>query len=275
VAPNKQPAPTGHARSGGAAVDDGTNARTPSPRPVPTGGTPAPAPTAATGDCAYLNPRTSGTVRAPQAVFDRLRGLSGAAAISTTRAKASQAWPFGPASEALEQDVTIDNQTILVIRPTDAAAAGKNFPTTAQLAEALRALPARQRTLNRRVILCPNPNPASRPGHTIAGEGGAGEIILYPVGIAQGQNDFDNRVMHESGHNYQGFLWNSVQAVGEWRNVVTQDNLLPSPYAGENAGEDFSEFIILYNAARGTPCESAAITMYINRWTKMVEYQSR
>ena len=280
MAPTRHPGPVGQAKQLHDEIDDGTLARSRSEPPATIGAPGSAAPlqttpvTAATGDCAFLNPRTSGTVRAPQAAFDRLRGNSGAAAVSTPQPKASQAWPYGAASAAIEQDITIDGRAIHVIRPTDADAAGKNLPTTVQVAEALRAIPASQRAHTNRVILSPNPHPDSTPTRTTAGEAGAGEITLFPVNSEQSQNDFDNRLTHESGHNYQGTLWTSGTAVREWQIAATADNRLPSPYAGANAGDDFCEFGILYNTARGTPCEASARQLYPNRWAKMVSYQS-
>lgn len=280
MAPNRQPGAVGQARQRHDEIDDGTLARTRTQPPSTIGapGVAAPAQsgpaTLATGACSFLNPRTTGTVRAPQAAFDRLRNASGTATLSTPQPKASQAWPDGGSSAALEQDITIDGRAIRVIRPTDADAAGKNLPTTAQVAEALRAIPASQRAHTSRVILSPRAHPSSTATRTIAGEAGSGEITLFPVHSAQSQNDFDNRLTHESGHNYQGSLWNSGAAVREWQTAATADNRLPSPYAGENTGDDFCEFGILYNTARGTPCEASARQLYPNRWAKMVAYQS-
>lgn len=262
-------------------IDDGTLARMPSPLPLTVGspGSEGPAQVVplllASGDCSFLNPTMSGTVRAPQAAFDRLRGHSGGARISPPRPKASHTWPNGASSAAVEQEINIDSQTVRVIRPTDADATGKNLPTTAQLAEALRALPANQRIRTTTVVVSPRSHPDSTPSKTIAGQAGSGEIELFPVSSAQSQNDFDNRLTHESGHNYQGSLWQSAQAVQEWRTAAAADNRVPSPYAAENPGDDFCEFNILYNAARGTPCEGMARQLYPNRWRKMVDYQSR
>jgi hypothetical protein len=257
--------------------DEGTLARTWSSSPSPIG-TPTPAaapqaaPAAATGDCAYLNPRGTGTVAAPQQAFDRLRGGSGPATISKPQPVSSYTWPYGPPSPAVEQQVTI-GQKVTVVSPAEAEARGKNLPTVNQVAEALRAIPAAQRARTTRVILCPRAHPASTATRTVAGEGGSGEITLFPVSGNQSQNDFDNRVMHESGHNVQGGLWTSSQDVKDWQDAAAKDNHLPSPYAGENAGDDFCEFLILFNAARGTPCEAAARQLYPNRWAKMLTYQ--
>ena len=276
MAPYRFPGPICQTRDWFEALDDGTLVRMRSPLPSPVGmaGSGGPAQAPASGACSFLNPRLSGTVRAPQAEFDRLRGSSGAARISPARSRTSQTWQDGSSSAAVEQEIQIDNRTIRVIRPTDPEAAGKNLPTTAQLAEALRAIPANQLAHTNTVILSPRAHPGSTPTRTIAGEAGSGEITLFPTNGAQSQNDFDNRLMHESGHNYQGSLWRSAQGVQEWRTAAAADNRLPSPYAGENTGDDFCEFNILYNTARGTSCEATARQLYPNRWRKMVDYQS-
>jgi hypothetical protein len=40
------------------------------------------------------------------------------------------------------------------------------------------------------------------------------------------------------------------------------------------AGADFCEFNVLYNAVKSTSCEAIAKQIYPNRWKKMEEYQS-
>lgn len=262
-------------------MDEGTLARVQSPSPGSGGSTgvasPSPAPTVvnASGVCSFLNPRQSGTVIAPQAAFDRLRNNSGTARISAPQQMTSQTWVDGSSSSAVEQEIQIDGHTLRVIRPTDADATGKNLPTTRQVAEALRALPSNQRAHTTTVIVSPRAHPDSTPTRTIAGDGGADSISLFPLSQQQSQNAFDNRLMHESGHNYQASLWRSGQDVQSWQQAATADNRLPSPYAGSNAGDDFCEFGILFNTARGTSCETRARQLYPNRWAKMVLYESR
>lgn len=280
MVPNRRPGPIGQTEEQHDAIDDGTlnRSRSEPPSTIGSPGSQGPLQTApvvlASGACSFLNPRSSGTVRAPQEAFDRLRSNSGSATVSSPQSKASQSWRDGTSSAAVEQVITIDGRPIAVVRPTDADATGKNLPTTAQLAEALRAIPASQRALSNRIVLSPRAHPNSTPSKTIAGDAGSGEITLFPLSASQSQNDFDNRLTHESGHNYQGSLWNSGAAVQQWQVAATADNRLPSPYAGDNAGDDFCEFGILYNTARGTPCEAAARQLYPNRWVKMVAYQS-
>lgn len=260
-------------------VDDGTLVRAPSPPPGSVDASESASeetePAPATGDCGYLNPRESGTVRAPAAAFDRLRGATGAASITAEQPVADHRWRDGTSSAAVEQAVVIDGHRIRTIRPTEADAAGKNLPSTQQIAEALRAIPSRQRVRTNTVIASHRPHPGSTARRTIAGDAGSGVTTLFPVNTSQTQNDFDNRIMHESGHNYQETLWDSGDAVAEWGAVAERDGRRPSGYAAEGVGEDFCEFLILYNTSRDTSCEASARRLYPHRWAKMVEYQSR
>lgn len=277
MAPYRFPGPVCQIKDWYDGIDDGTLARVRSPNTSVLNGADsnlADGPDTPSGSCSFLEPAGRFTVLAPSAAFDRLRTSSGAAAISATTPRAAYTWPNGSSSAALEQQITIDGQSISVIRPENAQAAGKNLPTTAQLAEALRAVPRSQRIHTRRVVISPLPATGSTPGHTIAGEGGGGEIDLYPVNQPQTQQDFDNRVTHESGHNYQGNFWHSAGDVAAWQTVAVQDHKSPSRYADENPGEDFSEFIILYNTTRGTACEAAASAMYPHRWARLQGYSA-
>lgn len=254
-------------------IDGGTLVRVRSSTPSAVGLAGAGATSAAaSASCSFLNPRTRGTVRAPQAAFDRLRRRSSTASISSSTPKASQTWQDGSSSAAVELQITIDRHAITVVRPTATDATGKNLPTNAQLAEALRAIPQAQRVHTRKILLSPRPHSQSTATATIAGEAGAGEITLFPVSSTQSQNDFDNRVAHESGHNFQGTLWTSGTAVQAWGAAAAADNRRPSPYAANNTGDDFCEFGILYNTAKGTQCEAEARRLYPNRWAKMQSY---
>jgi hypothetical protein len=258
-------------------IDEGTLARTASPLPSslgtePSADTTTPKKVVAKGDCAFINPQASGTVRAPKTAFDRLRQNSGPSQISKAKEKGSQTWPDNSSSPAIEEEITLGKQTIKLIRPKDDEARGKNLPTTQQVADALRAIPEEQRAYTKTVILSPKPHPKSTASRTIAGEASSGEIDLYPVGQKQEQVDFDNRLMHESGHNYQEKVWGSAEGVRAWKEAAAADDRRPSPYAAENTGDDFCEFNILYNTAKGTACEAAAKQIYPNRWKKRKEY---
>jgi hypothetical protein len=278
--PFKYPGPICQTKDWYDDIEDGTLARVASPLPSPVGsaapqGTAKPARrVVAKGACSFINPQAKGTVIASPEAFGRLRKNSGAAKISSEKAKASQTWPDGSSSPAIEQEIQIDNQKISVVRPMDDKARGKNLPTIKELAEALRATPAAQRAHTNEVILSPTAAPGSTESQTIQGQGGSGKIELFPVSDRQSQNDFDNRLMHESGHNYQEKLWSGAADVSQWQVAADADDGRPSPYAAHNTGDDFCEFNILYNAAKATSCEPIAKQIYPNRWKKMEEYQS-
>jgi hypothetical protein len=281
MGPHRKPGPVGQAKERHDDVEDGTLARTASPHPSPVGSKPpADAPkartrTVATGACSYLNPQSRGTVIASPEAFDKLRTKSGAATISPPEAKSAYTWPDKSTSQAVEQEIQIDGQKIRIVRPTDDNVKGKNLPTTKQLAEALRAIPKDQRSHTNVIVVSPTPAPGTDATQTIAGQGGSGTIELFPVNAAQSQNDFDNRLTHESGHNYQETFWTGAGDVHDWQNTADQDDRRPSPYAASTTGDDFSEFNVLYNAAKGTPCEATAKKIYPHRWEKLEDYRSK
>jgi hypothetical protein len=280
MAPLKHPGPICQTKDWYDNIEDGTLARTASPLPAHVGsaapqGTAKPARrVVAKGACSFINPQAKGTVIASTEAFRRLRKNSGAAKISSETAKASQTWPDGSSSPAIEQEIQIDNQKISVVRPPEDKTKGKNLPTTKELAEALRAIPAAQRAHSNEVVLSPTAAPGSTDSQTIEGQGGSGKIELFPVSDRQSQNDFDNRLMHESGHNYQEKLWSGAGDVSQWQVAADADDRRPSPYAAHNTGDDFCEFNILYNTAKGSGCEETAKQIYPHRWEKREGYQS-
>jgi len=144
----------------------------------------------------------------------------------------------------------------VVIRPTEDQVKSKNLPTTKQVVEALRAVPAGQRPGLTEVIISPVKDPKSPDS---AADAGDGSVMFFPTEKAQSQNNFDNRLMHESGHNYQGSLWKETGA-GPWESAATADDRRPPRTPQENYGEDFCEFIVLYNTAKGTSCEGCRRT---------------
>jgi len=222
------------------------------------------------GSCLYVNPASVGIVTAPANVFERLR--SGSATVSRPETLDAFEWHDGSTTAAVRQTITIGRKIYAVTLPAAAVVRSSNLPTTEQLAVALRAVPIAQRELNDTLIACPVPDPDSRPHRTVAARAGRGEITFFPMRSAQTQTDIDNRVMHETGHNYQETLWRSGDDVAEWTAVIAADARRPSPYSGENSGEDFCEFFVIYVTSLGTRCESAARRLYANRWGKIARY---
>jgi hypothetical protein len=239
----------------------------------------------ARGQCVYLNPETYGRVKVPLEAFEHLRKKSGPTQISAPKVlenkkawpKASE-WPDALASSAIYQEIVIDGQKIRVVRPSDQDMRGKILPTIEQLAEALRAVPAdqRQHTTTALVRL------QSKGG--VLGLGGSGEIEIFPLDSSSNGKEreqhtrspqayFDNLVTHECAHNYQATFWKDAGGAKEWEEFAKNDHTPPSIYARENGGEDFCEFMVLYNAAAGTPCEALLKQIYPNRWLRFTTYK--
>jgi len=213
-------------------------------------------------------------------VFGRLRQKGGTARIADARtikksewAKQSE-WPDLLVEEACYQEISIDGQTIRVVRPTDAQLQGKNLPSVQQLAAALSVVPRHQRELTRTALIRANAKGGLR------GLGGDGEIEIFPVDAGQGSNEekvyraspetyFDILITHECAHNYHGKFWSGAEDVADWQSYADADRSRPSPYAAESGGEDFCEFIVLY------PCEKLLQSMYPNRWRRLQAYQAR
>lgn len=238
----------------------------------------------ARGQCAYLNPETSGRVKVPLEAFERLRRKSGPARISAPKVLADRKawpkaaeWPDPLATSAVYQEIVIDGQTIRVIRPTDQDMRGKLLPTIEQLADALRAVPADQRRHTTTALV----RLQGKGG--VLGLGGAGEIEVFPLDPSRNSKEqeqyarspqayFDNLVTHECAHNYQATFWPDAGGAKEWEEFARNDHTPPSIYARENGGEDFCEFMVLYNAAAGTACEALLKQIYPNRWLRFTTY---
>ena len=238
----------------------------------------------ARGKCAYLNPETSGRVKVPLEAFERLRKKSGPAQVSAPKVLADRKawpkaaeWPDPRADSAVYQEIVIDGQKIRVIRPTDQDMRGKMLPTIEQLAAALRAVPADQRQHTSTVLV----RLQGKGG--VLGLGGAGEIEIFPLDPSRNSKEqeqyarspqayFDALVTHECAHNFQATFWTDAGGAKEWEEFARNDHTPPSIYARENGGEDFCEFMVLYNAAAGTACEALLKQIYPNRWLRFTTY---
>lgn len=208
-------------------------------------------------------------VIAPAGAFAGLRSRGGTATLPSATAIAAYSWPYGAASSAEQYLATIGGSRLEIIRPSGSSS---TLPSAQQVCDAMRAVPTAQRIHTSKVILCPTPHPSSTTRATVGGEAGSGEVRLFPLRSTITQNDVDNRIMHEIGHNFQGSLWHSTADVADWGLAAARDAQAPSIYAQSNPGDDFCEFLIIFNTVRGTPCELAARTMFRYRWEKMLTY---
>lgn len=223
----------------------------------------------ASAPCWFETQPIPALVMAPDEAYVRLRRQGGTANLSAGTSLADYRWPHGPASEAQRFVATLGSQQVEILRPLSTVA---NLPSAQQVCHALQAVPAVQRAFTRRVILCPTPHPNSTARSTIGGEAGSGEVTLYPSSTPPTQNEVDNRIMHEIGHNYQGNFWHSRDDVAAWGAAAALDPQAPSRYAQGNSGDDFCEFLIIYNAVRSTACEAAARNLYGHRWSQLERY---
>ncbi len=208
-------------------------------------------------------------VIAPEGEYNRLRSNGGAATLSAATAIATYQWPYGTASNAERFIATLGGSSIEITLPVGGSA---TLPTARQVCDALKAVPSRHRMHTTAVILCPTPHPTSTTRRTVGGEAGSGTITLFPLTSAITQNDVDNRIMHEIGHNFQGSLWHSGADVATWTAAAARDARSPSTYAQSNSGDDFCEFLIIFNTVRGTLCEPSAQAIFRNRWNQMLTY---
>ena len=230
----------------------------------------------AKGACAFLNPQAQGTVQAPASAFERLRNGSDRASISDATPRSS--YTSGRTNRARARSsgtIEIGAQSFVLIVPSSDDAANKNLPTPGQVAAALRAVPSAQRAHTKTIVVCPTAALGSNSRETTAGMGSRGwSSSIRSTFRAQTQLDFDNRMTHECGHNYHEKFWQgNPEEMQRWQSAADADAARPSPYAARNAGEDFCEFLILYNTTQHLRKQARKI--YPNRWNKMRSYQSQ
>lgn len=174
-------------------------------------------------------------------------------------------------------DATINGQTVKIIEPVGGPVAGKFLPTVDQTAQGLAAVPSGQLSTIHQVVLSPNPNPSdaywaqqyNTPGFTSAATGGNGGVTHYPLSNALTQDRIDSNTIHEGGHTYSQELWKDASTKSAWESAITADDQAPSQYAESAPTEDFSESLVMYTLAKGTPCEAVARAIYPNRFAAL------
>lgn len=168
----------------------------------------------------------------------------------------------------------INGQTVKIIEPAGGPVAGKFLPTVDQTAQSLGAVPPGQLATIQQVVLSPNPNPSdaywakqyNTPGFTSAATGGNGGVTHYPLSSALTQDRLDSNTIHEGGHTYSQELWKDAKNKSDWEDAIKKDDQAPSQYSESAPTEDFSESLVMYTLAKGTPCEAAARAIYPNRF---------
>lgn len=169
---------------------------------------------------------------------------------------------------------TINGQDIKIIEPVAGPVKGKFLPTVDQTAQSLAAVPPGQLATIQQVVLSPNPNPSdaywakeyNNPNFVSAATGGNGGVTHYPLDHQLTQDRLDSNTIHEGGHTYSQELWKDAKNKTEWENAIKADDQAPSQYAENAPTEDFSESLVMYSLAKGTPCEAVARSIYPNRF---------
>lgn len=220
-------------------------------------------------ECAFLD--YPFTVEGPKKNFDKNRQK---ATVGEKQAGTHQFPGDAAPTPANIYNVNVNGQNVQVIEPAGALGPGKFLPSVDQVASSLGAVPPGQLASINQVVLSPNQNPDDAywaqqydmPGFTSAATGGNNGVTFYPSSSALPQENVDSTMIHEGGHTYSQGLWSDAQQKADWENAIAADDQAPSQYSESAPTEDFSESLVMYTLAKGTPCEALARSIYPNRF---------
>lgn len=222
--------------------------------------------------CEYLT--KAPVVEAPTADWNRIRKP---ATIGPPRDVQHQFEGGAAPVAAISQTVTVDGRAVEVISPKAAMPAGKFLPTVRQAADALGTVPSKQLDKIHTVVLNDQDNPADaywatqyhQPGFHSAATGGPDGVTFYPDSSAWTQDYMDGTAIHEGGHAFSSALWKDPATETAWKTAITADGRSVSDYADAAPTEDFSETLVTYSLAQGTPCEATARKLFPNRFAAL------
>lgn len=214
--------------------------------------------------------------RSPSLVASVLRGSSQPAPMNIEGPKvvASHGFASGEA-KAKRYDVRVGERSVPVFMPEPAA---PNTHTINEVARGLATLTPGALSQIERVQVNPGANPHDAYWAKVYGEpnfrsymtaGAAGTIDIYPYGHYASQDGLNNSLVHEVGHIVSQRNWGNSNQDKRWddyRNAIAADGIAPSQYGRNSPGEDFSEFLTLYNAVRGTSQEKELRALMPNRF---------
>jgi type VI secretion system secreted protein VgrG len=245
----------------------------PAPQPAPidplepgTFGTTA-APREAPKECEFLNGK-SHLIAAPRAKWSNLRSRW---SVDKKPVKGKHVFRDGKERDAETYTANVRGKKIDIVTPKNGKEAKQAQPTVNEIAESLTVLSPKQLAVVNKVVL--NPTQHSNPG-VAADAGCAGVMTVYP-------NDYykehvESLMVHEAGHSYACTVWGKDKFSGpDWEKVMQEDGNFPAGYAKEGPGEDFSESLVMYSLAKGSPCESFAKARYPNRWAYIDKLESK
>jgi hypothetical protein len=220
-------------------------------------------------ECSWVNDTKQFNVKPPAKDMQRLRAKSGTPKKTSSREDPNHTWEDKSTGPAQITTYEIDGKKYDVITPKTAPK-GKNVPSDGQVAKALASVPPNQRSKVKDVTV--EPTGQTYRGEEVGGDSQNGHVHLYPVAEKQDQGDYDTRMHHETGHAVAESVWtDNPEAYKKWQEAAAKDRPGPSRYANVDDGENFAEFLAMYNAAKGTPCEEAMRYWYPNRYAVMKE----
>ncbi len=184
--------------------------------------------------------------------------------------------PFRPGAEpALRYDVRVGMHRVPVFVPKTPVRAGLHQHTLMQVAQALAQLPSGLLSRIPFITLEAKPNPgddywklnfANFKGSYLTAD--ASSVAIHPTEEPQSIDALASALVHEAGHVVSYSEW-GLSAADErwkpWRDAVTKDVVLPSAYAANRVGEDFSETLRAYYAVRGTPAQAELDVLFAGR----------
>jgi uncharacterized Zn-binding protein involved in type VI secretion len=167
-------------------------------------------------------------------------------------------------SPTVEHEVTVRGHKIKVVVPVSGPKEGEWLPSAEMIAKGLGTLPDDQLAKIQTVVVCPQFDP-NRP------EAGAcyvpGTVYYFPRPKEMTQGDIDWVLIHEAAHTITSKRWKQDPSLrAEWEQAIKDDGHRPSDYAGNNAGEDFAESVVMYALSKGTACEATARAIYPARY---------
>lgn len=179
------------------------------------------------------------------------------------------------AAPARRHEVRVGDRTVPVYMPQSAQS---NTHTVQEVARGLASLTPGALAQIDRVQVNPGQNPHDAHWARVYNSpnfrsymtaGSAGVVDIYPSNGRPSQNGLSNSLVHEVGHIVGQRNWGSSAQDGRWngyRQAIAADGVAPSQYARNSPGEDFSEFLTLYNSVRGTSQEQELRALMPNRF---------
>jgi hypothetical protein len=159
-----------------------------------------------------------------------------------------------------------DGASIVIVAPK-APKKGYHYHTVKEAADAATYLPAKSRSLVKRIVLNPADNPDDSKWavvyndpdfHSYMTAGADGQVTIYPdkaepmpgAGVMRGS------LIHETGHTWSYQNWGTNTKEGkwvDWQAAMNRDRTSVSGYAMKSISEDVAETVQVYGSTKGKP----------------------